>query len=138
MHEEKTILTSCTRLAEQDVRIDVLWLYGSRAKGTARPDSDYDFAVAFNHFPQNAWERRLQSEMLALDWSDQLALPEDHLSVADINLAPLPLALNIVQKGRVLVVKNTLRLAREENRVTSMWEIDYQYSRKNYSRKKYG
>lgn len=132
MHSEIEILKACSKLAEEDARIDVLWLYGSRARGTAQENSDYDFAVAFNCFPKNAWERRLQSEMLALDWSDRLGLPESRLSVADINLVPLPLALNIVQTGRTLVVKNTLRLAREENRITSMWEIDYQYSRQKY------
>lgn len=132
MRDEKDIFECCSVFAEQDKRIDVLWLYGSRAKGTAQANSDYDFAVAFNCFPEDAWDRRLQSEMLALDWSDRLDLPEGYLSVADINLVPLPLALNVVQTGRVLVVKNTLRLAREENRILSMWELDYQYSQQKY------
>ena len=34
-------------LAEQTPDIAILWLYGSRARGTHREDSDYDLAVAF-------------------------------------------------------------------------------------------
>lgn len=132
MNKEQTILDACCQLAKQDQRIDLLWLYGSRARGDAQAESDYDLAVAFNCFPEDLWERRLQSEILALDWSDHLGLPEGMLSVLDINLAPVPLALNVVQQGRVLLAKDRLRLAREENRVTSMWELDHQYSRKKY------
>ncbi|WP_404358383.1 nucleotidyltransferase domain-containing protein [Methylotuvimicrobium sp. KM1] len=34
-------------LARRDRSIDVVWLYGSRAKGVAHARSDYDLAVAF-------------------------------------------------------------------------------------------
>lgn len=132
MLSDDQIIQSCIQMAAEDDRIDVLWLYGSRAKGTDQPDSDYDFAVAFSVFPEKAWDRRLQSELLALDWSERLGLSENQLSVADINLIPLPLAFNVIQSGQSLLVKNPLRLAREENRITSMWEIDYQYHRQMY------
>lgn len=32
--------------AERTTEVKELWLFGSRAKGTARPDSDVDLAVA--------------------------------------------------------------------------------------------
>ena len=35
-------------LANADAAIDVLWLYGSRARGNATPISDWDLAIAFN------------------------------------------------------------------------------------------
>ena len=130
--QQDPIISSITQFAQNDVRLDVLWLYGSRAAGTARSDSDYDFAVAFTTPLSDALEQRLQSELLAFEWADALNLPEQLISVADINLAPIPLALNIVQQGQVLCVKNGLRLAQEENRVTSMWEIDHQYHVKHY------
>jgi predicted nucleotidyltransferase len=127
-----THLEALTALARDDARVDVLWLYGSRAKGTAGPESDYDLAVAFHGFPEEPWERRLQPELLAMDWADTLGLASEVLSVVDISHAPLPLAYAIVTTGRVLLAKDRLRLAREENRVTSMWEIDHQYHKRHY------
>lgn len=112
--------------------VEVLWLYGSRAKGTATAESDYDLAVAFTGAPADRPERRLRPELLALDWAQTLSLPEGRLSVVDINLAPLPLAMAVITQGVVLWSGNGLRLAREENRVMGMWELDYQYHRRVY------
>jgi predicted nucleotidyltransferase len=126
------ILDAIIGQAQTDPRIDVLWLYGSRAKGSAEPHSDYDLAVAFNTFPSDAWEKRLQPERLAFEWSDALGLEGGKLSVVDINHIPLPLAYAIVQSGRVLQASNRLRLAREENRITSMWELDHVYHRRHF------
>ena len=127
-----SVIERCIELAKGNTKVDMLWLYGSRAKGTAELTSDYDLAVAFHDCPSDIWQRRLQSEMLALDWMEALSLPEKALSVVDINLAPLPLAYNIIQTGQVLLTKDGLRLAREENRITSMWELDYLYHRQHY------
>jgi predicted nucleotidyltransferase len=82
---EDNIIEKLIALATSDARIDVLWLYGSQAKGTANEHSDYDLAVAFNLFPEDAWDKRLQPELLAFDWIDALGWPENRLSVADIN-----------------------------------------------------
>jgi predicted nucleotidyltransferase len=38
------------RQVEQHVRVDRLLLFGSRARGTARPTSDYDFIVVSSDF----------------------------------------------------------------------------------------
>lgn len=134
MHPATTdpILDAIIARAQADPRIDVLWLYGSRAKGSAEPHSDYDLAVAFKSFPDDAWEKRLQPARLAFEWSDALGLEGGKLSVVDINHIPLPLAYAIVQSGRVLQASNRLRLAREENRITSMWELDHVYHRRHF------
>lgn len=126
------IIQSCIRLAQENPLVDVLWLYGSRAKGNANADSDYDLAVAFNHFPKDEWEKRLQPENLAIEWTEKLGLSSDQLSVVDINHIPLPLAYSITTTGKVLLVRDSLRLVREENRISSMWEIDYLYHRQHY------
>ncbi len=125
-------LDALVELAEGDPRVDVLWLYGSRAKGTSAPDSDYDLAAAFSSFPEDSWERRLQPERLAMEWSDALGVGDDCLSVIDINHVPVPLAYAVVTSGRVLFARDRLRLAREENRITSMWELDHQYHKRHY------
>lgn len=126
------IIQSCIRLAQENSLVDVLWLYGSRAKGNANADSDYDLAVAFNRFPKDEWEKRLQPENLAIEWAEKLGLSSDQLSVVDINHIPLPLAYSITTTGKVLLVRDSLRLVREENRISSMWEIDYLYHRQHY------
>ena len=72
---EDSIIEKLVALAKLDARIDVLWLYGSQAKGTANEHSDYDLAVAFNSFPEDAWYKRLQPELLAFDF------PVLHLSL---------------------------------------------------------
>jgi predicted nucleotidyltransferase len=53
-------------LAKAEPDISVLWLYGSRARGTYSAPSDYDLAVAFDSFLSDALETRLRPELLAL------------------------------------------------------------------------
>jgi predicted nucleotidyltransferase len=129
---QDTILSRIVELARDNTNVAVLWLYGSRAKGTAQVNSDYDLAVAFNRFPENLWDRRLQPELLAMEWADDLGVDDGVISVVDINHTPLPLALSIITTGEALLVKDSLRLAKEENRITSMWEIDHEYHRRHY------
>lgn len=132
MDAQDSVLQQVRVLAAANENIEVLWLYGSQAKGTAQPASDYDFAVAFAHSPKDVLNRRLQPELLAMEWADALGLVEKQLSVLDITQAPLPLALSVIECNDALYVRNPLRLAREENRITSMWELDHQYHRKHY------
>lgn len=110
--------------ASLDSGIAVLWLYGSRARGDARPDSDYDLAVAFADFPDDPLAARLRPEVLALEWQEALGLPEGALSVVDINRVPIPLAWNIVTEGAVLFCRNERRLIREEQRIWGRMELD--------------
>lgn len=126
------ILQELVGLAECNPAVEVLWLYGSRAKGTESSGSDFDLAVAFGDMPSERLERRLRPELLAQEWAEALGLSGQQISVADINQVPVPLAYSIVTAGKVLFVRSGLRLAREENRVTSMWELDHQYHRRNY------
>lgn len=119
-----TPLEHCQQLAEQDPNIEVLWLYGSQAKGTATAHSDYDLAVAFKHIKEDALEQRLVPILLAQQWADELGVEDKKISIADINHIPLPLAQEIIQTGKVIHCKNGLRLAKEENRISGMW-ADY-------------
>ncbi|WP_322522332.1 nucleotidyltransferase domain-containing protein [Guyparkeria halophila] len=126
------VLDRLGSIAKDTPEIAVLWLYGSQAKGTATPNSDYDLAVAFAKPLADPFERRLRPELLAQAWQDALDLPAEKLSVIDIDLAPIPLAMAVVRTGRPLCVNDPLRLAREENRITSMWELDYQHHQQQY------
>ncbi|MEA3252480.1 MAG: nucleotidyltransferase domain-containing protein [Pseudomonadota bacterium] len=133
MPDQTDRLQGLAELAAGNDEIAVLWLYGSRAKGTANEGSDYDLAVAFRTFEKDALERRLRPQLLAQTWQDELGLSEEQLSIVDINLAPLPLAHAVIRTGRVLRANDKLRLIREEQRITSMWEIDHQYHQRHYA-----
>ncbi|MFN2329438.1 MAG: nucleotidyltransferase domain-containing protein [Chromatocurvus sp.] len=124
---QQIVLDQLAELAARDGEIAVLWLYGSRATGDAQANSDFDLAVAFSTRDGSAWEQRLRSETLALDWAAALGLPSSQVSVVDINSAPAHLAMSIMGADRALHVSDPLRLAREENRISSVWEIDHLY-----------
>lgn len=102
--------------------VEVLWLYGSRATGSAREDSDYDFAVAFVDVGPHTLENRLRPESLALDFATAHGISERTISVVDINRVPLGLGLNIIRHGFVPWASKPSRIYQEESRITSLWE----------------
>ena len=81
------------------LEVAAVYLFGSRAKGTARSDSDYDIAVLF---PEG---------IEALSRLDMTALIQDRLSrslgaaadVIDLNSAPDILAFQVLRYGRLLI-----------------------------------
>lgn len=125
--EFSSLKAQLIQLAKANDNIELLWLYGSYAKGCAHENSDIDLAVAFNTWENDAIERRLRPELLALDWQNTLNLPEGKLSVLDINIAPIPLAMSVLNNGELWLSKNDYRLAQELLRIMSKWEIDYLY-----------
>ncbi|MDC9728498.1 MAG: nucleotidyltransferase domain-containing protein [Methyloprofundus sp.] len=123
-------LKKIINLAAENTELDVVWLYGSQARGTATAESDYDLAVAFKRYIDDPIERRLRPELLALQWQQILAID---LSIIDINQVPLELAYTVVQDNYFLHSNNEYRRLVEEQRIMSKWEIDYLYHRKNYA-----
>ncbi|MBS4710883.1 type VII toxin-antitoxin system MntA family adenylyltransferase antitoxin [Aeromonas caviae] len=120
------ILQQLSELAATHPEVAVLWLYGSQAKGTAGPHSDWDLAVAFDPVKlADLLDNRLRPELLALDWQRALGLAEGQLSVVDINQAPIPLAFAIVDANRVLFCRDLGRRLREEARIMSQMELNF-------------
>ena len=117
-------------LAANNDTIDVVWLYGSRARSLEHDDSDYDLAIAFNVFIKDEVENRLRPEILALEWQSKLGFP---VSIVDINGAPIPLAFAIISDESPIYVANDMRLIQEEQRIMSRWEIDYEFANKQRS-----
>ena len=115
------LLSEVIELASKNQDIDVLWLYGSRARGDHTDTSDYDLAVAFNTFSLSPYDRALRPELLAIDWRLQLHLSETQLSVVDINLIPIPLALNVIEADHPLLINDDLRFLRERGRIWALW-----------------
>ncbi len=119
------LLAKLTTLAAVNPDIAILWLYGSRARGTQREDSDYDLAVAFKTFIRDdPLETRLRPELLAIDWRRELGLPDNHLSIIDITQVGISLAFHVVNNHDPLFCRNDRRLLNEQNRVSSRMELD--------------
>jgi len=118
------ILKKLTDKALLDNDIDVVWLYGSQAKGTAHSKSDVDMAIAFKNFSLSELDRKLRPQELNLIWSEQLNLPDRKLSIVDINTVPVYLAFNIVEYGKVICSKNKIRELKETQRIYSQYEFE--------------
>lgn len=125
------IQSQLIKLAQNDPKLELLWLYGSRAKGTAHDTSDIDLAVTFKEWVEDPIERRLRPELLALEWQKSLKLNEGMLSVLDMSHAPIPIAMSVLTSGTLLVSKNITRQLQEQQRIMSKWEIDYLYHYQN-------
>ena len=125
-------------LARNNPEVKLLWLYGSRANGTACASSDYDFAVAFDSRLDSPLERRLRPELLTMDWQREIKASDNVLSLVDINLAPLPLALNIIgDDSQLLLNKDDLRYIRELNRIWGLWsDSQWQYDQQSITERK--
>lgn len=120
------LLERLVKLAGANPEVEVLWLYGSHAKGNAGPHSDWDLAVAFNPVKlADPLDNRLRPELLALDWQRALALDEGKLSVVDINQAPIPLAFAVVDANHPLYSLDEGRRLQEEARIMSQMEFNY-------------
>ena len=124
MQKITDMLDSIINLAKKLDDIEVMWLYGSQAKGTAHEHSDIDIAIAFKNFNLSDLDRKLRPHELTLIWSDQLNLPEGKLSIVDINTIPVYLAFNVVEYGRVICSKNKSRELKDIQRIYSQFEFE--------------
>ncbi len=127
---KNTVLNKIQQLANENTAIEVLWLYGSRARQQATEKSDYDLAICFKDYIEDPIDRRLRPELLALKWQKALGIS---LSIVDFNQASLPLAYTVVQDNFLIFSSNDYRRMVEEQKVMSKWEIDHLYHRKHYA-----
>ena len=83
-----------------DATVAAAYLYGSRARGNARPNSDVDLAVILSSklAPAERWHRRL-----ALLEAAAAELGSDAVDLVVLEEAPAPLAHRAIRDGRLLV-----------------------------------
>ena len=124
MQEINIILEQITSYAFGVDDIEVMWLYGSQAKGTSHSQSDIDIAIAFKDFGLSALDRKLRPQEFMLILADQLNLSDDKLSIVDINNVPVYLSFNIVEYGKVIYCKNKMRELKEIQRIYSQFEFE--------------
>lgn len=116
-------LQKLTKSIIQNATIDAAYLYGSRAKDTARKDSDWDIAVLFTDYEPNLLERAVRPQMLEAELGRQF--PYLEISVVDIREVPVPLQWNIIQ-GVKLYDRYVPSVRRLEHAIISAWEKDYE------------
>jgi predicted nucleotidyltransferase len=89
-----------------DTTVAAAYLYGSRARGTARPNSDVDLAVilASALSAQERWQRRL-----ALLESASAELGSDAIDLTVLEDAPAPVAHRAIRDGSLIVDRDARR-----------------------------
>ena len=125
------LLDQIYRLANANDDIEVLSLYGSRAKDSFHDSSDYDLAVAFKDFTLSVSDRYLRPNLLAMEWACELGVEESMLSIIDINTSPVYLTFNVIEYGKVVYQEPTMRRVIEHNRIYSQYEFQMIENRQN-------
>lgn len=94
--------------------LDALWLFGSRAQGAARVDSDLDLAALFRCRPSPLELLEAQGELGATLATD--------VDLIDLDRASPILARQVLQHGRLLLDRDPRRRAAFFARTVSMYE----------------
>lgn len=97
-----TLDDQIVRLAESVPGVSALMIFGSRASGSPRPDSDLDIGVLPDSGDPQA-RRRLQSQ-LAVELAD--LAPEGRVDVVLMDEVPDLLRQRILETGRLLICRD--------------------------------
>ncbi|MBI5358074.1 nucleotidyltransferase domain-containing protein [Candidatus Amesbacteria bacterium] len=83
----------------QNKPVEVLYLFGSQATGTARPDSDYDFGAIFSN------ESSLDNRLKLMAFLSNL-LKNDHIDVLDLKKVPIRFQYEAIFPRDIIFVRN--------------------------------
>jgi predicted nucleotidyltransferase len=111
-----------TSQLEQMTTVEIAWLYGSRATNSYSEESDFDIAVVLKPDPNDSHQIVDDTQYLLAEL-DGINVP---VSVVNLVTAPVPLALNVIDEGLVIVCNSDFRLRQEQQRIWSLWE-EYKY-----------
>lgn len=114
---EPTMLPADTAAALCAAGVSVAYLFGSRARGEARQDSDADVAVLLRD--PAATVSVLDEAALAATFADALGVETVDLTLVD--QAPLELRARVVREGRLLLGRDEPRRVRFEVDTQSRW-----------------
>ncbi len=119
------IETEITNSIQKNVLVDAIYLYGSRAKGTAHKNSDWDIAVLFSHYETDLSAQLLRPQQLEAALERELKL-YNQISVIDLETAPIYLQYSILMSAVKLFDRNVPHVRRIEQSILSKWEKDYE------------
>ena len=114
-----------TQIIQIFAPVDAIYRYGSRAKQTAREESDWDIAVIFTHYEMDLLERVLRPQMLEATLERELKL-YNQISVVDLETAPMYLQYSILMSAVKWFDRNVPHVKRIEQSIFSKWEKDYE------------
>lgn len=98
----------CGEVFEKN-NVKLAYLFGSRARGTSREDSDFDFAVLLNG------KVTLEDEVkLTLDIADHLHVPVEKINVVVLDKANIELAYRILREGKLIY--------KSDEKIRRLWE----------------
>lgn len=123
---DTALLERITHILAARFEVDALYLYGSRARGTARPDSDWDLGVLFTVYLSDPVERALRPQEVEAFLERELHM-YGQISVVDVENVPPPLQWNIV-RGLRFHDRGVSRVRRIENAIASRIEKDYTHA----------
>jgi predicted nucleotidyltransferase len=117
--------TEITNSIQRNAVVDAIYLYGSRAKGTAHKNSDWDIAVLFSHYETDLSTRLLRPQQLEATLERDLKL-YNQISVIDLETAPVYLQYSILMSAVKWFDRNVPHVKRVEQSILSKWEKDYE------------
>jgi predicted nucleotidyltransferase len=104
-------ITSVVRALASELGFVAVYLHGSHATASARPDSDIDLALLQPHgWSPTQLERAL--DRVAFGVAAALSVPRDGVDAQPLRDAPPGFRFRVVTTGRLLCVSDTTELAR--------------------------
>lgn len=98
------------------------WLFGSVARGTARPDSDVDVGVLYREAPPRTLEGVGRVFRLEEDLAVATGLP---VQVVNLNRASVDLIVRVLRDGKLLVDPDPLRrIGFEVTSRNEFWDLE--------------
>jgi predicted nucleotidyltransferase len=107
-------LQRAVNVLEERFGLDTLWLFGSEAQGTPRPDSDVDLAALFHRRPTGLEVLEAQADL------EQLLHRE--VDLVDLDRASPILCMQVLRYGRLVIDRNPKRRHAFFSRTISMYE----------------
>ena len=102
--------------------IAAAWLFGSVARGTARPDSDVDVGVLYQEDPPRTLAGIGQVYNLEQELTEVTDLP---IQVVNLNQAPVDLIIRVLRDGKLLVGHDSLQRVHFEVRSRNeFWDLE--------------
>ena len=84
--------------------VEVVYLFGSQADGTARPDSDYDFGVLFDDKLSSG--ERFDLKLDLMDFFGGVTHAGNKVDVVDLNSAPIRFQYEAIKCRRDIFVRS--------------------------------
>ena len=107
-------------------QIRLAYLFGSRARGTARPDSDLDVAVCFSETTQ-ARERAALMLQLIEALSGTLGPLGERVDLLDLDRVSSTVAFPVIRDGRVLLCRAARERVALEARIARRYDDERPY-----------